>query len=147
MKINIKKLNENAIIPKYQTSGSIAFDLHTLKDVKWKFVEPNLYEAIIDTGLAFEVPDGYGMFIFPRSGTGFKYNVHLANGTGLIDSDYRGEIKIKLISIHDTMPPEFSANDRVAQASIIPIIQASFREVDELSRSDRGEGGFGSTGA
>lgn len=127
MKINIKKLNENAIIPKYQTSGSIAFDLHTLKDVKWKFVEPNLYEAIIDTGLAFEVPDGYGMFIFPRSGTGFKYNVHLANGTGLIDSDYRGEIKIKLISIHDTMPPEFSANDRVAQASIIPIIQASFR--------------------
>ena len=147
MKINIKKLNENAIIPKYQTNGSIAFDLHTLSDVKWKFVEPNLYEAVINTGLAFEVPECYGMFIFPRSGTGFKYNVHLANGTGLIDSDYRGEIKIKLISIHDSMPPEFSANDRVAQASIIPIIQAKFSEVDELSQTKRGESGFGSTGA
>ncbi len=146
MRIKIKKLNINAIIPKYATDGAIAFDLHTMDEVKWKFIEPNLYETIIETGLAFEIPLNYGMFIFPRSGSGFKYNVHLANGTGLIDSDYRGEVKIKLIAIHDKMPPEFNANDRVAQASIIPIIKAEFDEVDELSTTNRGVGGFGSTG-
>lgn len=146
MEIKIKKLSKEALIPKYQTDGSIAFDLHSIADVTWRFVEPNLYEAIVDTGLAFEVPTGYGMFIFPRSGTGFKYNVHLANGTGLIDSDYRGEVKIKLIAITDKKPPTFLAKDRVAQASIIPILNANFIEVDDLSQTERGDGGFGSTG-
>lgn len=146
MEIRVKKLSEKAIIPDFQTLGAIAFDLHSAEDIQWSFKEPNLYEAIVETHLAFEIPSGFGMFLFPRSGLGFKYNIHLANGTGLIDSDYRGEIKIKLIAIVDSEPPKLRAKDRVAQASIIKVEKPIFKEVRELTQTDRGKRGFGSTG-
>lgn len=155
MKLKVKKLHPEAIIPKYATDGSACFDLHAC------FGEPGLSKpifvtpiAIIKTGLSFEIPLGYVMLVFSRSGHGFKNDVRLANCTGIIDSDYRGELMVKLThddthnvfkSIIDD-PMKISHGDRIAQAMIIPLEQVQFEEVEKLSDTERGTGGFGSTG-
>lgn len=157
MEIKIKKLHPDAIIPKYATPGAACFDLHALA-AKTTPLFPG-EKLTFRTGLAFEIPSDHVMLVFSRSGHGFKSDIRLANCVGVIDSDYRGEVAVKLVSddqtfgrslfgaFEDKSILQFSPGDRIAQAMIIPVQQVSFLEVDELSETERGTGGFGSTGA
>jgi dUTP pyrophosphatase len=142
MNIKIKKLVEDAIIPKYQTSGSAGFDFHTVEDVTVFPKETKL----VSTGLAFEIPEGYELQVRPRSGISLKTKVRISNSPGTIDSDYRGLVSIIVdnISSHGSLPYEIKKGDRIAQGVICKVNQAVFIE-DELSETERGEGGFGST--
>lgn len=138
MEIKFLKLNPDAITPTYGTDGAAAFDLYAYKYHYHKG------RIIVDTGLAFEIPEGHAMIIKPRSGLAFKQELHAFSGT--IDSDYRGEVKVLIVGED---PREFisvEAGDRVAQAIIIPIPRVTLTEVTELSTTDRGTAGFGSTG-
>jgi dUTP pyrophosphatase len=140
LKVKLKKLHPKAITPTYATDGSGCFDIYSLTSGE---VTQTL---TVDTGLAFEVPEGHVMLVFSRSGHGFKNNVRLANCVGVIDADYRGELKVKLTS--DTEWNSFYVNvgDRIAQGMVLPIEQVQFEEVEELSDTERGAGGFGSSG-
>lgn len=146
MKLKIKRMHPDAILPQYQTAGAIAFDLHAIipnnGSIRVKYDAP----AIVDTGLAVEVPEGYGLFLFPRSSQGFKFEVQFANGTGLIDQDYRGAMQIKLVALTTYGGTTVHHGDRIAQAVLMPIVKAEIVEVEELSETVRGTGGFGSTG-
>lgn len=154
VRVKVKKVKETAIVPKYQTEGSGCFDLHTCfenTDEIVKISKVNPIGRILDTGIAFEIPEGYGMLVYSRSGHGFKYQVTLANGTGIIDSDYRDSVKVKLVmnpAINNDTERELviKHGDRIAQAMIIPIPKIELIEVEELSDTKRGLGGFGSTG-
>lgn len=146
MKIKIKKLHQDAAIPKYATEFSACFDLCALLE---GFVVPvyNGMPEIFRTGLSFEIPRGYAMMIYSRSGHGFNHEVRLANCVGVIDSDYRGEVKVKLSNDDaDEGRLVIRHGDRIAQAMIIPVPDVTFIEVDELAETKRGAGGFGSTG-
>ena len=141
MKLKIKKLKNEAVIPSYQTKEAAGFDLHSIEDIVLNPGERKL----IATGLAFEIEYGYEVQIRPRSGLAFKHGITVLNSPGTIDSDYRGEIKILLIN-HSNEKFEIKKGDRIAQAVVAPVIQAEIVEVEELSETKRGEGGFGSTG-
>ena len=141
MKLKIKKLKNEAQIPSYQTKEAAGFDLHSIEDAVLKPGERKL----IGTGLAFEIEYGYEVQIRPRSGLAYKHGITVLNTPGTIDSDYRGEIKVLLIN-HSNDAFEIKKGDRIAQAVVAPVIQAEIVEVEELSETKRGEGGFGSTG-
>lgn len=141
MKLKVKKLHPDAVIPTYATSGAACFDLYAV-DLEG---EKNIESAVVKTGLAFEIPDGWQMLIFSRSGHGFKHNVRLANCVGVIDQDYRGEVKVKLTADLNGSLSIFKG-DRIAQAQLIPVHRVTFEEVSELTETERGDGGFGSTG-
>ena len=141
MKLKIKKLNEEAIIPAYQSEEAAGFDLHSVEDYVLKTGERKL----INTGLAFETEPGYEVQIRPRSGLAFKHGITVLNSPGTIDSDYRGEIKVLLINL-GSEDFEIKKGERIAQAVVAPVIQAEIVEVDELNDTKRGKGGFGSTG-
>lgn len=143
MQVKIKKLDESVITPIYATLGAACFDLHAYESHPISIDPKNAVE--IRTGLFFEIPRGYVMEVKSRSGHGFKYGVRLANCEGIIDSDYRGEVKVKL---RNDGVETFIVNpkDRIAQAMIIPVQQVQFEEVEELSDTVRGTGGFGSSG-
>jgi dUTP pyrophosphatase len=141
MVLKIKKLNPDAIIPAYQSEEAAGFDLHSIDDVVIKKGERKL----ISTGLAFEIEKGYEVQIRPRSGLAYKYGITVLNSPGTIDSDYRGEIKVLLINLGEK-DFEIKKGDRIAQAVVAPVVQAKFVEVEELSDTKRGSGGFGSTG-
>ena len=146
MKLKVKRLHQDAVIPRYATPGSACFDLHSI-NAEDKMVREGR-PLIFDTGLSFEIPKDHVMLIFSRSGHGFNSDVRLSNCVGVIDSDYRGEVKVKLIN--DPSPRWDSLKvrqyDRVAQAMVIPVEQVEFILCDELSATER-FGGFGSTGA
>ena len=148
MDIKIKKLHPDAIIPKYATEFSACFDLYAHKPPNGSTTFQST--AIFNTGLIFEIPRGYAMMIYSRSGHGFNSDMRLANCVGVIDSDYRGEVKVKLTK--DDAHQDFRAHatvthgDRIAQAMIIAVPDVNFIEVDELTKTVRGAGGFGSTG-
>lgn len=139
MNINIKKLHPDAIMPTYGTAGAACFDLYA------RHSKSTGNQTIISTGLAFEIPEGHVMMVYSRSGMGIKQGVRLANCVGVIDSDYRGEVMVALHADRDPWP-EVRHGDRIAQAMIIPVNQVSFEVVEELSSTDRGTGGFGSSG-
>lgn len=143
MNLRIRKLHPSARQPKYATTGAACFDLHSVESA---FVGPE-HHAVISTGLAFEIPNDHVMLIFSRSGHGFRQGIRLANCTGVIDSDYRGEVMIKLQSDSDQHELNIDPGDRIAQALILQVQQVTFEWADTLSDTDRGEGGFGSTGA
>lgn len=130
--VKVLKTHHNAIMPKYGTDGAACFDLH-IADGKW---------PAYDTGLAFEIPEGHYMEVHVRSSTGVKKDVRLANGTGIVDSDYRDSVKLFFTGT----PYPFKVGDRVAQAMIKPYNRCSFQEVKSLSITKRGKGGVGSTG-
>jgi dUTP pyrophosphatase len=145
MKVKIKKLSDNAITPTYGTSGAACFDIYNadlLVCNVW-----NDSPQVFRTGLSFEIPENHVMLVFSRSGHGFKNDVRLSNCVGVIDSDYRGELMVKLSSDSDS-DVSFTVfpNDRIAQAMIIPFEQVQFEVSDDLSETDRGTGGLGSTG-
>ena len=142
--MKIKRLHEKAILPRYSTDGASAFDVFAYEDVKWKYDSNDVWSAIIPTGWAFEIPHENGLFIFSRSGHGFKHNTTLANSVGLLDYDYRGELMVKLIC-HSENPPEIKAGQAVAQCVLMNTPRCYFMVSDELSETDRGNDGFGST--
>ncbi len=144
MKIKIKKLNENATIPTYGSLYAAGADLYACieEDTVIKSGETKL----IKTGLAIELPIGYAAFIYARSGLASKRGLAPANKVGVIDCDYRGEIMVALHN-HSEVQQTVAKGERVAQMVIAPYITAEFTEVDELSDTARGDGGFGSTGA
>lgn len=147
LNVKIKKTHEDAIVPTYATPGAACFDLHAIidNDISADAVLPGCFYTF-RTGLAFEVPAEHVMLVYSRSGHGFKHGVRLANGTGVIDSDYRGEVMVCLKN-DGPDPLTVMHGDRIAQAMILPVQQVSFTEVEDLSETERGEGGFGSTGA
>lgn len=141
MKLGIKKLDPKAVVPQYQTHGSVGFDLHAISDDR---LEPG-ERKLIDTGLAFVIPSGYEVQIRPRSGLALKHGVTVINTPGTIDWDYRGPIKVLLINLGDE-PFLIKAGDRIAQAVVKETVRVEFEEVEEISGTQRGSGGFGSTG-
>lgn len=144
MKVKIKKLNENAVIPTYGTEFSAGADLYACidEDIEIKPGET----AFIGTGLSVEIPEGYGAFIYARSGLACKKGLAPANKVGVVDSDYRGEIKVALHN-HSLITHTVSKGERIAQMVVAPYIKCDFIEVESLEETVRGEGGFGSTGA
>jgi dUTP pyrophosphatase len=155
--IKIKKLHPLAKVPAYAHGTDACFDLHACMVDGMAYigrhVEPG-YPVTFGTGLAFEVPEGWAMLIFSRSGQGFKHDVRLANCVGVIDAGFRGEVMVKLTSdalesdFNTDKPPYFvQPGDRIAQAMLVPVHRVAFEVVEELGESERGAGGLGSTGA
>lgn len=143
MKVNIKKLNENAIIPTYGSEFAAGADLYACIDDEVTIL-PN-ETKLIKTGLAIEVPQGYGAFIYARSGLASKRGLAPANKVGVVDADYRGEVMVALHN-HSSETQTVGVGERIAQMVIAPFLKADFTVVEELSDTQRGAGGFGSTG-
>ena len=142
-KILIKRLSKEVSLPKYETSGSSGMDLAANIDVNIN-IDPGK-TAIIPTGLALSIPKGFEVQIRPRSGLAAKQKISVLNTPGTIDADYRGEIKVILINLgQDSFKVEKGL--RIAQMVVCPVVQAQLKEVDDLSETERGKGGFGSTG-
>ena len=143
-KILIKRLSKEISLPKYETAGSSGMDLaaNIAGNIS---IDPGK-TAIIPTGLALSVPKGFEVQIRPRSGLAAKKKISVLNTPGTIDSDYRGEIKVILINLgQETFRVEKGL--RIAQMVVCPVIQAQIKEVEDLSETERGKGGFGSTGS
>jgi dUTP pyrophosphatase len=140
--LHIKRVHDSAKIPTFATAGSACFDLQTVEAGHVAAHGAHDFR----TGLVFEVPKGHVMLIFSRSGHGFKHGLRLSNCVGVIDSDYRGEVRVK---IHNDKPIgfDFEPGDRIAQAMILPVPEIALHEAFTLTQTDRGAGGFGSTGA
>ena len=142
-KILIKRLSKEVSLPKYETSGSSGMDLAAFINNNIN-LEPGK-SAIVPTGLFVAIPKGFEIQIRPRSGLAAKKSISVLNTPGTIDADYRGEIKVILINLSKEIFV-IERGLRIAQMVVCPIIQAELEEVNELSNTIRGEGGFGSTG-
>lgn len=143
MQIKIKKLRENAVVPCRATQGSAGMDLCACTEVPLTIRAGE--RLTVPTGIAVGVPAGYASFVFARSGLGVKRGIGLSNGVGVIDSDYTGEIQVGLINLGQedyTIQP----GERVAQMVVMPVCMCEPELVTELDETDRGDGGFGSTG-
>ncbi len=143
IKVLVKKLNPKAELPKYKTEGSSGMDLMALIENPITIKSQN--SALIPTGLSIAIPEDMEVQIRPRSGLAAKSNISVLNTPGTIDSDYRGEIKIILFN-HGKEEFTVNNNDRIAQMVLMPVLKAEFKEVEELPKTIRGSGGFGSTG-
>lgn len=143
-KINIKKLNDNAKIPTFGSEFAAGFDLYACNTDPITIAAGKT--ALIHTGLAMEIPEGYGGFVYARSGLATKRGLAPANKVGVIDADYRGEIMVALYN-QSPEPQQVAAGERIAQMVIAPFLKVEFNQVDELSDTVRGAGGFGSTGS
>lgn len=140
MKVKIKKLAESAVIPKYSKPGDAGLDLTAVTR------ELDEYGNLVyGTGLAVEIPEGYVGLLFPRSSNS-KTNLYLTNHVGVIDSGYRGELMFKYKTVDNFGKNVYEIGDRVGQLIIIPYPSIEFEEVEELSSTERGTGGYGSTG-
>jgi dUTP pyrophosphatase len=141
--VPIKRLPhfEGLELPAYATDGAAGMDVVAAEDA---LLPPGGRHAVA-TGLALAVPDGFELQVRPRSGLALKHGISLPNTPGTIDSDYRGELKIILINLGDR-PFEVRRGDRIAQLVLAPVVRATWLKVDELDETQRGEGGFGSTG-
>lgn len=142
-KINIKKLNENAIIPTYGSDFAAGADLYANLEEK-EIINPG-ETKFIKTGLVLEIPVGLVGLVFARSGLSCKQGLAPANKVGVIDSDYRGELIVALYN-QSKQIREVNPGDRIAQISFIPYVKGIFNEEKELNNTVRGDGGFGSTG-
>lgn len=144
MSINVKKLNENARLPFRATQGSAGADLFACIDNDVVVLPQE--RVLVPTGIAIELESPEtGAFIFPRSSLSSKFGISLANCVGVVDSDYRGEIKVPVIN-HSNEPYTIHNGERIAQMVILPVILPTFAEADELTETQRADGGFGSTG-
>ena len=141
--IKVKKLKDNAIIPTYGSDGAAGADLYACLESPVT-IEPG--ETVwIPTGIALEVPKGCAGLVYARSSMGVKRGLAPANKVGVIDSDYRGEIRVVLLN-HGKQTQTVEHGERVAQFLITPVLTPAYMEVESLSDTDRGAGGFGSTG-
>lgn len=144
MELKIKKLRENATLPTRGTKGSAGADLYACIEESVTINPGDL--KLIPTGVAIALPDSSAVaYLYARSGLGVKYGICLANGVGVVDSDYRGEIMVGLCNVSGE-PYTIEPNERIAQMVISPVIIPELVEVEKLDETDRGEGGFGSTG-
>lgn len=141
--MKIKKLHKDAILPRYSSEGASAFDVFGIADVKWEF-NGMCWNATVETGWAFEIPYEHGLFILSRSGHGFRHLVHLGNCVGLLDYDYRGQMLVRLVCFVP-VPPVIEKGKAVAQCVLLETLRSYFMVSDELSETERGEEGFGST--
>lgn len=135
MKLKWKRVHRDAQPPVFSSEGAAAFDIVGIRKVGDTF----------DTGLAFDIPDGYVLLIFSRSGHGFKENTRLANAVGVVDSDYTGEVKVKLTR-DDGRPVTAQPGDRIAQGMLLRLPKFELEETQKLKETKRGSDGFGSTG-
>lgn len=143
MKVEIKKLNEKAKIPTRGTEYAAGADLYACIEEDMTF---NAHETkLVPTGLAMAIPEGYAGLIYARSGLASKRHLAPANKVGVVDSDYRGEVMVALHN-HSNEQQTIEPNERIAQLVITPFLKADFMEVEDLEDSERGTGGFGSTG-
>ena len=141
--VKLKKLRPDAAIPAYQTPGAACCDLTAAGDPVT--VLPG-ERALVPTGLAMDFGDpGYAALIFARSGLASKKGLTLSNGVGVVDADYRGEIKVALVNL-GSEPVTIGPGERIAQMGFFPVARAAFEEADELDETERGAGGFGHTG-
>jgi len=141
IKLQFQKLDPKAVIPEYQSASASGFDFHCLEHVTIRKDEV----VLVRTGLAAEIPEGFEIQVRARSGLAAKMGVFLVNGVGTIDADYRGEIKI-ILSTCLSEPVVLKPGDRIAQGVLARVDRALIVEADALSLTDRGDGGFGSTG-
>ena len=144
MKVNFKKLDVNAKVPTYGSPLCAGADLYALTNGETITFLPG-ETKIIHTGIALEIPEGYAGLIYARSGIANKRGLAPSNKVGVVDADYRGEIMVSLHN-HSTLVQEISDGERIAQMVIAPFLSVEYTEVDELSSTERGVGGFGSTG-
>ena len=143
VKVLIKKLDKKVRLPEYKTTGSSGLDLTAF--IEKKIVIKPGENALVPTGISIAIPEDTEVQIRPRSGLAAKNNISVLNTPGTIDSDYRGEIKIILFN-HGKEEFIVKNNDRIAQMILMPVIKAEFEEVENLPKTLRGSGGFGSTG-
>jgi dUTP pyrophosphatase len=139
--LKVKRLSDSAQIPTYGSNGAACFDLHADDTLA---IAPGR-AGTVKTNLAFGIPDGYVMLVFSRSGHGYKNGVRLANCTGVIDSDYKGEVMVRLKN-EGSEPFMVTLGDRVAQAMLLPVERFELVDADDIGTSERGVAGFGSTG-
>ncbi len=145
MQVHFKQLRPGAALPARATEGAAAADLLALCGEEGITLAPG-QRALVPTGLAMELPgSGYVALVFARSGLAAKQGIALANGVGVIDSDYRGEVQVALINLSDA-PYTVQSGERVAQLAVLPVAAFSAVWAEVLTETDRGAGGFGSTG-
>jgi dUTP pyrophosphatase len=142
VQIHLKRLDPELPRPQYAHPGDGGVDLPAREAVR---IEPG-QRAVVPTGFAVAIPEGFAGLVTPRSGLAARDGVGVVNGPGLVDSGYRGEIKVILIN-HGRRPIELARGDRIAQLVVVPVAEQEYVEVDELPPSSRGESGFGSTGS
>lgn len=142
IELRVKRLDPEVELPSYAYEGDAGLDLRSDEDVTLAPFERRL----ISTGLAVAIPDGYAGFVQPRSGLALKSGLSMANTPGLIDAHYRGELKVCAINLDPTQPIRISRGERIAQLVIQKVPLVHLHEVDELDETDRGAGGFGSSG-
>lgn len=138
----IKRLDPTVELPSYAYAGDAGLDLRANEDV---VLQP-LERRLISTGLAVAIPDGYAGFVQPRSGLALREGLSMANTPGLVDAHYRGELKVCAINLDPEKSLSISKGERIAQLVIQKVPVVVLKEVDELDETDRGEGGFGSSG-
>jgi dUTP pyrophosphatase len=138
----VRRLDPELPLPSYALPGDAGADLVTAVDVT---LEPG-ERAVVPTGISIALPEGYAAFVHPRSGLAARFGVALVNAPGTIDAGYRGEIKVIVINLDPLVPVTLRRGDRIAQLVVQPVAAARFVEVAELPISQRGAGGFGSTG-
>lgn len=144
--MKVKIINKSGFeLPKYETSGATAFDIKAILPTDEPYLLYPEKQINLGTRLFIEVPKGCALLISGRSGNAMRNGISVTQGYGLIDSDYRGEIKV-FITNHGERPFAIKHGDRIAQGMIVPIIKAEWVETDKLDETKRGVGGFGSTG-
>lgn len=143
MEVKVKKLNEKATLPQYETEHAAAMDVRACLDAPM-ILQP-LERAMVPTGLAFEVPEGHEMQVRARSGLSIKHGITMVNGVGTIDADYRGELNILVINLGQEAF-EIEPDMRIAQLLVTKYEKVSWQLTEDLSETARGAGGFGSTG-
>lgn len=141
--VRVKKLHPNAILPTYGSKYAAGADLYACLDAPVTIAPGETYW--VSTGIALEVPQGCAGLVFARSSLGAKRGLAPANKVGVVDSDYRGEVRVVLFN-HSPQPQTIAPGERVAQFVITPVVTPAYVEADELEQTDRGAGGFGSTG-
>jgi dUTP pyrophosphatase len=139
----VRRLDPGLPLPGYAHPGDAGADLYAAEDVKL----PPGGRAVVGTGVAVAVPDGFAAFVHPRSGLAARHGLTVVNAPGTIDAGYRGEVKVVLLNTDPAEPCAVRRGDRIAQLVVQPVVQALFLDVAELPPTPRGGGGFGSTGS
>ena len=142
LKVPVKLLDDRAVLPKSAYAGDAGIDLRSVEDV---MLMP-FQRKLLSTGIAVAIPEGYAGFVLPRSGSAIKQGLSLVNAPGLIDSGYRGELKCIVVNLGSENPIHIEVGDRIAQLVIMKVEAPELFEVDELDKTQRGSGGFGSSG-
>lgn len=142
VEILIRRLDASVPLPSYAHPGDAGADLTTTVDVH---LDPG-ERAMVPTGISIALPDGYAAFVHPRSGLAARCGISIVNAPGTVDAGYRGEVKVMLVNLDPREPVSLSRGDRIAQLVVQRVERARFVEVEHLPGSDRGDGGYGSTG-